>query len=98
MDLGGHVLIFAHMAMQYYIDTLKALPYPEYLQTPHWQRKRAAKLQQARYRCERCGYPYHLDVHHLSYENRGCEPLAELRVLCRQCHQKEHENGVLLLD
>ena len=90
MDLGG--LDYAHMAMRYYIETLRRLPYDDYLRTSHWQRKRAAKLRQARYRCECCGYPYSLEVHHTdaAYKNRGCEPLAELVTLCRRCHRNEH--------
>lgn len=85
-------LNYAHAAMRYYIETLRALPYDQYLRTGHWQRKRAAKLRQSRYRCEQCQYQYGLEPHHLTYENRGCEPLSDLVVLCRQCHQREYEN------
>ena len=88
------ILNFAHRAMRYYIDHLRALPYDEYLETRHWRRKRRAKLRRSGYRCEQCGYPYRLDVHHLTYKNRGCEPLADLQVLCRVCHQGEHGLGI----
>jgi 5-methylcytosine-specific restriction endonuclease McrA len=91
--MDAATLGFAHWAMCYYINRLRALPYDEYLKTRHWQRKRRAKLRQSKYRCEQCRTQHSLDVHHLMYENRGCEPLTDLIVLCRRCHQREHPNG-----
>jgi len=93
--ISSTILDFALSAMRYHVDTLRRLPYDEYLKSTHWRRKRAAKLRQARYRCEHCGYPYSLEVHHTeaAYKYRGCEPLALLIVLCRRCHQREYENG-----
>ena len=83
--------------MHYYIQQLRHLgltDYDAYLQTPHWQRKRFAKLLQSGFRCEKCPYLAELEVHHLSYDNLGCEPLTDLIVLCRNCHQREHENVI----
>jgi hypothetical protein len=95
--MDAATLGYAHQAMRYYIASLRALDYDEYLKTDHWRRKRRAKLRQARYRCEQCRYEYGLEVHHTeeAYKNRGCEPLAQLRVLCRRCHQREYENATL---
>lgn len=69
---------------------LRSMPYPEYLDTRHWQRTRLVALRNASYRCEACGAPRHLDVHHLTYIRRGAELPEDLRVLCRDCHEKEH--------
>src|SRR5438093_4983788 len=46
---------------------LADLPYPEYLQTPEWQQKRRAALEQAEYRCQVCNRGEHLNVHHRTY-------------------------------
>jgi 5-methylcytosine-specific restriction endonuclease McrA len=94
MDVGEQ-LSYARWAMGYYIATLRQLDYDDYLLTPHWQRKRAAKLRQSGYKCERCRYPYGLEVHHLTYEHLGCEPLSDLVTLCRRCHQREYENATI---
>jgi hypothetical protein len=36
------------------------------------------------------GYPYRLEVHHLTYERVGCERFGDLIVLCSDCHRQEH--------
>ena len=45
--------------------------------------------------CEKCGFiayrPYQLELHHLTYERLGNESLEDLILLCRRCHQQEHE-------
>lgn len=71
--------------------------YAEYLQSEHWQNFRK-KILGDRPCCEKCGVPrwlaealYSQDfhVHHLHYESLGCETPADVRVLCRRCHQLE---------
>lgn len=71
---------------------LRSMPYAEYLTTRHWQQTRYRALQRAGYRCEECRATntVTLDVHHLTYERRGCERDTDLRVLCRACHDKTH--------
>jgi hypothetical protein len=69
---------------------LRAMPYPEYLESPEWQDIRKRKLKQARYKCELCNATGTLDVHHRTYERRGDERLSDLIVLCRECHSKHH--------
>ena len=66
------------------------MPYPEYLQTPHWCQMRRRALWLAHYCCQRCRARHDLNVHHLTYERRGCEDDDDLEVLCRSCHQKTH--------
>jgi len=62
----------------------------EYLRSAHWRARRERALQLAGYRCERCGAPAPLDVHHLTYARIGRERDRDLRVLCRACHEDEH--------
>lgn len=73
---------------------LRAMPYKEYLQTPHWKRKRQEKLRIASHRCQVCNSgSTTLDVHHRTYERRGDELDEDLIVLCRTCHDIFHKHG-----
>jgi hypothetical protein len=74
------------------IRELRAMPYKEYLRTPHWKRRRQHALRAAGYRCQACSNSLaHLDVHHNTYENLGEELDRDLIVLCRECHEAFHE-------
>lgn len=69
--------------------------YRLYLRSDAWSAKRAAVLERAGHRCERCPagsglFPVDLDVHHLSYRGIGDEALEDLQALCRSCHQQAH--------
>lgn len=64
--------------------------YHEYLQTEHWQGKRREALDRAGHRCQVCAKTERLDVHHNFYGNLGGEPLVDLVVLCRWCHELFH--------
>jgi len=66
--------------------------YYAYLSSSAWQRKRVVVLNRAGYRCERCtsdAQPLH--VHHKTYERLGDELPEDLTVLCKKCHEKEHQ-------
>lgn len=72
---------------------LRAMPYEEYLRTPHWKRKREDKLRAAGHRCQVCNSGSGiLDVHHRTYERLGEELDMDLTVLCRGCHRRHHES------
>jgi hypothetical protein len=66
------------------------LPYPEYLQTPHWQEVREAALKAADYRCQVCYSPDKVQVHHRTYDRRGRELPSDVTVLCDTCHGLYH--------
>jgi hypothetical protein len=66
------------------------MTYDEYLRSDEWQQKRTAKLRRCR-RCAICGSVRNLDVHHLIYRHLFDVTLADLRVLCRRCHEVTHE-------
>src|SRR5206468_269271 len=83
------------------LHSLKFNSYEKYLETPHWQefRKVALENQLKRFRrnfCERCpdekkaedGVELH--VHHLTCERLGAEVIADVQIICRECHLKEH--------
>ena len=65
-------------------------PYHEYLQSEHWQSIRKAALKAADNRCQLCYSDLRLEVHHRTYERRGCELLSDLTVLCHRCHAQFH--------
>jgi hypothetical protein len=63
--------------------------YEEYRQSRHWIELSRA-VRQADKVCQRCGFPYELNVHHKTYERLGHEDLKDLILLCRSCHAREH--------
>ena len=74
----------------------RAMPYPEYLQTDHWQDLREEALERANHRCQVCNSNEdRLETHHRCYDRRGDELPEDLIVLCRTCHELFHKNGRL---
>lgn len=78
------------------INKLKALPYPEYLQTPHWLKLRDEHLKRSKYRCQICNKNGKLNVHHRTYERRGEEDVKDLVTLCEDCHTIFHNQGKIV--
>jgi len=76
-----------------FIEILCHLPYKVYLKTDHWSCLRAAILERDGHKCQDCNSSRRLDVHHLTYERRGCELPEDLITLCRDCHGKRHKKG-----
>lgn len=68
--------------------------YKRYLKSKHWQETRSAAIAGAGNTCQQCGKKagktIWLEVHHLTYERIGEELPEDLRVLCHNCHRKEH--------
>lgn len=63
-----------------------------YLKSVHWQDLRYKKLDKAGYQCEKCGAKnVILDTHHKTYKRLGFELMRDLEVLCRSCHNEEHD-------
>lgn len=80
-------------------EALRRMPYDRYLMTTYWRRVRGAMLLCRGLRCE--GEPCvasdsyfmseaDLHIHHLHYQNRGNEQLANLRLVCAHCHDMVH--------
>ena len=77
------------------VERLREISYRDYLLSDWWQSRRLRSLQLARGRCQVCNTAADLNVHHRTYENRGCEADEDLIVLCRSCHSLFHNNGKL---
>lgn len=65
--------------------------YSDYLKSDHWQECRNKRLKIDFYQCFFCGCKDNLNVHHLTYENKGNEDVQnDLVTLCKSCHSKIH--------
>ena len=65
--------------------------YKQYLKSKHWKNKKREFLSvqgKRSYACYLCHKRTKLEIHHITYENLGNEPLADLILLCRKCHQE----------
>jgi hypothetical protein len=65
--------------------------YNRYLVTDRWRRKRASVLARANNTCEaliRCSGARATQVHHLTYQRVGDEPIFDLRAVCHECHER----------
>ena len=76
----------------------KKWKYHEYIVSPAWFARREAIFKNRGRQCERCGSTEEIQVHHLNYKRVGRERDKDLEVLCRGCHENEHEgkNGVVM--
>lgn len=64
----------------------------DFLQIWVWKRMRSKRMNIDGYRCQKCGKPYDLEVHHTRYpEIWGLEDIEEdLITLCDDCHNEVH--------
>lgn len=72
-------------------EQLRIMDYKDYLKTTHWQSLRFDILKRDKGICQKCHYKFKkLEVHHLTYDRRGCELPEDLICLCHECHRKIH--------
>jgi 5-methylcytosine-specific restriction endonuclease McrA len=64
--------------------------YNEYLETPEWAARRDAVLRRDNYLCRGCRINRAVQVHHLTYDRVGREPLFDLVSVCLACHESIH--------
>jgi 5-methylcytosine-specific restriction endonuclease McrA len=83
-------------------NALQQMPYSDYLTTSHWKSVRSAMILAHDARCQGqqcCGSDTYwqdeasLQVHHMTYQNRGNERFEDLRLLCTECHHRVHTLG-----
>jgi 5-methylcytosine-specific restriction endonuclease McrA len=72
--------------------------YYDYIVSPAWYARRRQLFDKRGEKCELCGNPEDLQVHHLTYKRLGKEHAEDLQILCRGCHENEHEgkNGIVM--
>lgn len=66
--------------------------YIEYLKSPEWKAKSQQVILRAQGICEGCRNSKASSVHHLTYKHVGDEFLFELVAVCKQCHDRLHED------
>ena len=81
---------FTTVAAALNIEPTEKESYEDYLQSDVWQRTRELALEYYGSRCCLCNSNEKLNVHHRTYEHKGNERLADLIVLCRDCHASYH--------
>ena len=64
--------------------------YEWYLASDHWQALRRLALEHHGRACGQCGATTRLQVHHVNHRRLGYEELGDLRVVCRECHERRH--------
>jgi hypothetical protein len=65
-----------------------------YIRSDAWREtKRRYMLSGMPKDCCRCGRAWErsFELHHMTYKNLGCEKLTDLRLVCRECHQRIHD-------
>ncbi len=62
--------------------------YSGYLKSCVWEIKKQSVRRRARGVCEACGIASSTQVHHLTYDNVGREPLFDLVAICTKCHEQ----------
>jgi len=67
------------------------MKHSEYIKSDAWKAIRKKALERDNYTCQDCGIHDAKEVHHLTYDNFGKEPLEDLVSLCRPCHGNRHE-------
>lgn len=67
--------------------------YESYLRSAHWRHVRELALEHYGRTCVLCNATRRLNVHHRTYGSRGHERLADLVVLCRDCHARYHHEA-----
>lgn len=68
--------------------------YHEYMKSAAWQRKRRKMFSKFGEFCQICRSSNDLQIHHKTYKNLGREPLEDLQILCKACHENHHEGNV----
>lgn len=64
--------------------------YYDYLNSDQWRLMRDGLFYRRGKKCESCGSTEDIQVHHLHYKNVFKEKAEDLEILCRSCHEKEH--------
>lgn len=81
-----------HITKEDVYSYVSKMNYDDFLNTPYWKAIASYAKHEAHNRCSFCGESENLEVHHISYKNKGLELWSrnDLIVLCDNCHRSEH--------
>jgi hypothetical protein len=68
--------------------------YKNYLNSRHWKLYKEKYINIYRKECAVCKSKVKLNFHHKTYENVGNESLDDVVILCRECHEKVHNEDI----
>jgi len=68
--------------------------YNKYLDSEEWKIIKKKVMERAGGICELCKTQKADQVHHLTYERVGKERLEDLKAVCFECHDKEHDGAL----
>lgn len=68
--------------------------YKDYMHSDEWSKKRRERIEFDGYKCKLCGSAKNLNVHHITYDHLGFEPLDDLVTVCASCHEKLHSEDL----
>jgi len=63
----------------------------KYIQSDKWKILKEKRLKIANRSCEICKRKNNLQLHHITYERLGDEIIEDLIILCKKCHQQQHD-------
>jgi len=66
--------------------------YDQYLQSEIWRKKRVSVMARSNGICSACRCAQATQVHHMTYDRVGAEPLFDLVAVCDSCHEQLHGN------
>ena len=66
--------------------------YSEFLQSEEWKELREKVKSRDCFRCRECRSRFDLQVHHLTYEHGWLCDERYLVTLCRECHERKHND------
>lgn len=69
-------------------EVIMSKQYSDYLSSPQWLVRREAVLQRDEYICQACCERTATEVHHLTYDHLGNEPMFDLASVCHDCHEQ----------
>ncbi len=81
--LGEELLNYPNLSMREWYRTV-------YLKSDHWLALREEAKNVHGSSCEKCGSTFRIDVHHLNYREIYDVHVDDLQILCRACHEVEH--------
>ena len=90
-ELGNNNIIDLELHKTQSLMFISAESKLAYLQSPQWHLLKTKRLIIANYKCESCGSNSQLQCHHINYSMLTKEPIEHLRILCKECHQRQHD-------
>ena len=75
---------------------LQYLNYYDYIKGAVWSNRRELYIDHYLGKCQLCGKkPITLQLHHVNYNRVGVEALDDLKLICKPCHTRQHNEDYI---